>query len=439
MIAPALAKKALASALAAPAPYSAASPGRVVLRRLRLWELDDKHHCPVIGSCLPVDDLARLARRFLARIDVGDAFAMHVEAVNQAKTRNPLSEAMQSILERRYQLEVNRFKQLKSDGDVMQAWRQHYARGDVAGALWAAITQRVLSAESRHAIFADVHMLSHQIGAGLASDARRLATLASECAAAKAALGQQKKRQAESEAALRRQLHRAQDECARLPALDDQLAQLRERLGAFESGMVMVDIGHRLLTLQAENSELLVGAQRAWTLEKNLQAAHREAQALARERDQLSVERDALERLLSVGDAESASDLPDRSGECAGQCARCDLAVAGRCVLYVGGRSALLAQYRALAERLGIRLLHHDGGREESLARLPEMISGADAVVCPTDCVSHSAYYQLKRQCKRSGKPCLLFRGAGISGFAVALARLAAGQSSLPAISGGRA
>lgn len=101
-------------------------------------------------------------------------------------------------------------------------------------------------------------------------------------------------------------------------------------------------------------------------------------------------------------------------------------------MLCVGGRSSLLAQYRALAERLGIRLIHHDGGLEEALSRLPDMISGADAVICPTDCVSHTAYYQLKRQCKRSGKPCLLFKGAGVSGFAVALARLPSGRVSLP-------
>jgi len=437
MSTPTMAKKALASALAAPAPRPAGNIGPAAVRRLRLWELDDKHHCPVIGTCLPVDELVRLARRFFVWIDVGNSFAMHVEAVNQAKTRNPLSEAMQNILERRYQLEVNRFKHLKSDDDVMQAWRQHYARGDVAGALWAAITHRMASTETRLVIFADVHMLSHQIGAGLASSTRQLAALESECAAARGALERQKKSQAENEAVLRRQLQSAQQDCRRLPALSDELARLRERLSSFESGLVMVDIGHRLLTLQAENSELLVGAQRAWTLEKNLQAAHQEALALASERDQLSAERNALERLLSIGDAEFGA--PDRPGDCAGQCARCDSATAGQCVLYVGGRSALLAQYRALAAPLGIRLLHHDGGREESLTRLPDMISGADAVLCPTDCVSHSAYYQLKRQCKRSGKPCLLFKGAGISGLAVALARLASGQFSLPAMSGGGA
>jgi hypothetical protein len=101
-------------------------------------------------------------------------------------------------------------------------------------------------------------------------------------------------------------------------------------------------------------------------------------------------------------------------------------------VLCVGGRSSLVAQYRALAGRLGIRLIHHDGGQEEALSRLPDMINGADAVLCPTDCVSHAAYYALKRHCKRTGTPCLLFKGASVTGFALALARLSAGQTSLP-------
>ena len=71
------------------------------------------------------------------------------------------------------------------------------------------------------------------------------------------------------------------------------------------------------------------------------------------------------------------------------------------------------------------------GGREESISRVPDMINGADAVICPTDCVIHTAYYLLKPHCKRTGKPCLLLKGAGVSGFAVALAQLSGGRITL--------
>jgi hypothetical protein len=109
----------------------------------------------------------------------------------------------------------------------------------------------------------------------------------------------------------------------------------------------------------------------------------------------------------------------------------CPNPLRGRCVLCVGGRTPLLPQYRALAERLGVRLIHHDGGKEEALARLPDLLNASDAVICPTDCVGHLAYYQLKKHCKQNGKPCVLTRNSGVAGFAAALTRLAEGRADI--------
>ena len=427
---PFAAKKTLAIPLPDPAADQRATlpanDARRTVKRAKLWELPPKHHCPVIGTCLPIDELARIARRYYCLVDPRDEFAMHVEAVNYAGSHNSVSEAIQKHLDRKYKLPIARFDQAKSDLDVLTTWQEHYARGNVAGALWAAITHKTVSAATQQKIYADVHMLSHQVGAGQASDARRLAKLEKDCVAARAALEQQRRQQADHERTLRQQLLEAVAERDRLRHAGDEAERLQARLTAYESGSAMIDLGRQLIKLQAANDELMIAAQRGWSLEKTLLAAHDEAQALARERDQLAAERDALERLLLAGEGANSA-----AKDCDGQCAACDPAKLSQCVLYVGGRSALFVQYRALAERLGIRLIHHDGGLEESLARLPDMINGADAVVCPTDCVSHSAYYQLKRQCKRSGKPCLLFRGSGVSSFAVALARLSAGQLSL--------
>ncbi len=99
----------------------------------------------------------------------------------------------------------------------------------------------------------------------------------------------------------------------------------------------------------------------------------------------------------------------------------------------MGGRTTLLPQYRELAERLGVRLIHHDGGQEEAMSRLPELLAAPDAVVCPTDCVSHNAYYPLKGHCKAHGKPCIMTRSSGGAGFAMALTRLAEGKNEISA------
>ena len=426
---------AVGQVLPAPPPLATRATGstddaRRVGRRAKLWELNEKYHCPVIGTCLPISELAKIANRFYSLVDPRDEFAMHAEAVGYASSRNGVSEAIQKHLERKYRTQIICFDQAKSDADVLTAWREHFADGDVAGALWAAITHKVVSATTQQKVFTDVHMLSHQIGSGQAATTRRIAKLETDCAAARSELDKQRTHQARNEGSLRLQLLKTTAERDRLRLVGDEVEKLQARLDAFESGSAMVEMGKKLVNLQAANDELMLAAQRGWALEKALKAAHQEAQQLASERERLTAERNALEQLLLAGEQ---AQNPEQ--DCAGQCANCDAALRSQCVLYVGGRSSLLAQYRALAQRLGIRLIHHDGGIEESLSRLPDMINGADAVMCPTDCVSHSAYYQLKRQCKRVGKPCLLFKGAGVSGFALALARLSAGQCSVAGMS----
>jgi len=403
-----------ANALVAIEAPSGATTGR---KRPKLWDLDDKHHCPLIGTCLTIDELQRFAKRFHFTARPGDDFALHVEAVAQCRGRNPAAEAIQRHLDRKYALWVTRFGKLKDDQDLLAQWHECQQRGDIAGPLWALCTHRNASQTTLQQAYADVHMLSHQVGAGLAADTRRLAHLERENTELKGGL----KREL---AALRRQLAAAEAERAERDALRGEIDTLQKRLQRFESGQVVVEMGQRLMAMQASHDKLLTASGRIWELERNLKDIREDAQRIAAERDTALAERDALEHLLRAMEPAACDAGSDA-------CAACEHALGARCVLYVGGRAALLAQYRQLAGRLGITLIHHDGGQEESLSRLPELIRSADAVMCPTDHVSHNAYYHVKAHCKRVGKPCLFYRGGGISGFAVAMARIGRGEYSL--------
>ena len=90
-------------------------------------------------------------------------------------------------------------------------------------------------------------------------------------------------------------------------------------------------------------------------------------------------------------------------------------------LLYVGGRQAQIGHLRAFAERCGALFLHHDGGVEERSGLLQGLISRADAVLFPVDCISHAAMSLVKRTCRQSGKPFLPLRGAGLAPFCTAL------------------
>jgi len=52
---------------------------------------------------------------------------------------------------------------------------------------------------------------------------------------------------------------------------------------------------------------------------------------------------------------------------------------------------------------------------------LQGLISRADAVLFPVDCISHAAMSLIKRTCRQSDKPVLPLRGAGLAPFCAAL------------------
>ena len=49
------------------------------------------------------------------------------------------------------------------------------------------------------------------------------------------------------------------------------------------------------------------------------------------------------------------------------------------------------------------------------------LVSRANAVLFPVDCISHSAMLLVKRICRQSGKRVLPLRSAGLASFCVAL------------------
>jgi hypothetical protein len=96
-------------------------------------------------------------------------------------------------------------------------------------------------------------------------------------------------------------------------------------------------------------------------------------------------------------------------------------AVAGRHLLYVGGRPATNAVIRNLCERAGIDLTLHDGGIEDRKGLLDAAVPGAELVLFPVDCVDHDSVGKLKRLCQRHGVSFVPLRTAGVGSFVSAL------------------
>ncbi|SEN89729.1 hypothetical protein SAMN05216404_10875 [Nitrosospira multiformis] len=99
--------------------------------------------------------------------------------------------------------------------------------------------------------------------------------------------------------------------------------------------------------------------------------------------------------------------------------------IGGRCVLCVGGRAALYPEYRRVVEASGGKLVIYRNTPQGPGHHLPVLLDHADMVVCPVDCVNHTAFFTVKRYCRRSGKPCVLLDRSNLSTFRKGIATLA--------------
>ena len=134
-------------------------------------------------------------------------------------------------------------------------------------------------------------------------------------------------------------------------------------------------------------------------------------------------ERDALARDLELVEDQMVGLLAPATDDAEGS-----LELAGRTVLYVGGRANQIPQLKALVERTGARFLHHDGGIRHSPALLPGLVTRADHLFFPVDCISHAAVATIKRLCRQLERPYHPLRTASLPTLVSSLAMASRSQ-----------
>ncbi|WP_341675919.1 DUF2325 domain-containing protein [Niveibacterium sp. SC-1] len=376
-------------------------------RRKRLWELPDHTHCPLVGVCMPMPVLRRLVQKVMGQVAATDDYQVHVGAVAECVRRSAMAEALQRELDRRYALAVTAFAKAKSTEALAAMWADALQGADVAGALWAVLTHARCDTVLCERVSRDIHMLQHQLGAQDRSDLSRLAALQEENAVLARELAAV---QARSSRALAERIAESEATAASLMqaraqvlARDSMLALLRDELSLRDAQTP--DLPDRLsLKERADTLTRRVHALERECLEWRQRAEQQRALA-----DELAAQLAAFAQLRGDNVIEPlAVELHDKA------------------VLCVGGRPASVPTYKHLVETTGGRFLHHDGGEEDSAARLEASLAAADLVICQTGCVSHGAYWRVKDHCKRTGKRCIFVDKPSASSLARGLRQFVA-------------
>ena len=160
--------------------------------RRKIWDFATHLHCSIIGTCLSTAELRhiliKVGRQGAATASEHD---LHASGVLVASQRNEGAKLLHKALDRRHRVSINRFDKAKTAEAVRAAWKEAVQRGDIPGAYWAALSHPATNDVLLREIFADVHMLSHLVGAANRADIRRLRQLEDENAQLEGKVGRQ--------------------------------------------------------------------------------------------------------------------------------------------------------------------------------------------------------------------------------------------------------
>ena len=160
--------------------------------RRKIWDFATNLHCSIIGTCLSTAELRHILIK-LGRQEAATASEhnLHASGVVIAGQRHDGAKLLHKALDRRHRVSINRFDRAKTAAEVRAAWKEAVQRGDIPGAYWAALSHPATNDVLLREIFADVHMLSHLVGAANRADIRRLRQLEDENAELNAKVGRQ--------------------------------------------------------------------------------------------------------------------------------------------------------------------------------------------------------------------------------------------------------
>jgi hypothetical protein len=345
-------------------------------------------------------------RRFFIRFgDDGARTAsdhdLHGRGVVAGSRRDDGGKLLNKHLDKRHEAAIRRFAKAETAAQLLALWKQALEHGEIAGPYWALLTHPVTDNRLVQEVFGDVHMLSHQVGAAARLDIARLRRLEAKLS--------------ERDDKIARQQARLAASAAERVLMRETIERFEARLTEFETSPSVVAPSEADPTaLEKLQRKLTYENARTTSLELKLAAnEEKRARAEAESRDAVAVANLARRELAALEAALEPTDKarPGEFGE----------ALRGARILYVGGRPKLIERLKAFVAVRGGALIAHDGGVDDSLALLSGLVSQADVVCFPVDCISHAAADKIKKLCQRLAKRWAPLRSASLASFASAI------------------
>lgn len=377
--------------------------------RTKIWQLEDAFHCSIVGTCLTLNELDKLANKLKLSFETKlSDYDLHHVFVHLVGSASFASRRIQKFLDEKYQSNIKALNTKERENNLYEYWLRSKENGEVTGAFWALVTHPFATKKLKDILYADIHMLSHLSGATIRIDMQELSRLRKD--------NQQLKKDIEINK--KQTYQRINEKNSLINTLKKKLQGL-EKIES-ENKQLKQALNHQKDTSYYNNNQikklenkLSIETEKRFFLEKRLSDTTKEMGILETKLTKSLIECQTLEATLNQQLKETCPFENNNMDLC------------GRCVLYVGGHNNLCNHFKVLVEKNNGEFIHHDGGREEGPSKLNSTLQRADIIFCPVDCISHKAINQIKRYCEKNTKSLTFLPKASLSAFTIALNQFA--------------
>ncbi|MCD6186328.1 MAG: DUF2325 domain-containing protein [Deltaproteobacteria bacterium] len=378
-----------------------------MLQLKRIWEIQNNFKCPVLGSCLTIEEHKRILKKTGHKIKKIKAHEVHRAVMGYMNDENHVSIKIDRYLSHKYRNIIAEFKSLAPEAFFAE-WKNGFRNGKMDGLFYLAAIRNDLPDEFMENIFGDTHMLCHA-NMEEVMKSRRAFSMQENAAQKLARMLQQEKRLARE----LKQKYSITEQ--KLKTAEHNLQKIKKSQSTDKSYAPIlqikkeeVQLKDKITTLKERDSEQ--------TLEiRNMQNENRSL------RTQLLDLQSINYRL-----AEEVSDLIEKLTPCFEQGNQCQekcikYQLCSKRILIVGGITKIKHLYKQLVESSGGEFDYHDGYMNNGKINIESRVMRADLVICPVNCNSHNACQMVKKLCRKFDRSVKMLANSSLSSISDAL------------------
>lgn len=364
------------------------------IRFLSIWEIPQMMKCPLVGTCLSIEEHQRLLKKAGICVRRMSGPALHETVMRSIDEPSRAARRIDTFFRKHLEPQAQAWLHAP-ESDIRTLWEKGVLDGDIDVPLYIIACRSNISSSLQFQVFGELHMLGHTAKRDLLESRRTIARLEKILALEKDTFRRLQREYQEDITRMQGELSKIQSP---LPRQDrDEHTGIREE--------------------SRENMELL--RERLQRMQEKNQALTERVRKLEQERETLRRCPESREQAALPTCKKEKERIPDFPCACPdpGHCH----SLAQRRILVVGGRPCMQTLYRHAVESAGGCFEYHDGCIHGGKQSLEARVRRSDLVLCPVNCNSHGACGMVKDICRKHGKCLRMLDSSSRSAIAAAL------------------